>query len=112
MSVSNVTGKLAFAMMVALGLGLAAGAGGCVVASGTGDETQGEKTEQASTATDHEGVSEATSAAASADDGTNTQSKTSQGPVGTDPEPLPWISGNTAVRGNVTAKKNPSLTPE
>jgi hypothetical protein len=96
MSVSNVTGKLSLAMMLALGLGLAAGAGGCVVADGTGDETQGEKTEQAVSDTD-----QAAATSSNSTPSTTSGAHQSAPPGPNDPEPLPWLKGSSVVRGGV-----------
>jgi hypothetical protein len=92
MSVSKMTGKLMFAMLVALGTQVL---GGCVVASGTDDgaEESSEKTEQAATAPEKGSHTADTSPTTntSTSSGTSSGGSSSGGPGDNDPEPLPWI---------------------
>ncbi len=91
MSVSKMTGKLAFAMLVALGLTM----GGCVVANGPGDETEpaSEKTDQASSTSDKATQQGATNAAAATPAG-GVSAQSTGVPIASDPEPLPWMKNN------------------
>ena len=97
MSVSRITGKLTFAMLMALALG------GCVVASGSSDEGSSEKTEQAATETtaaNKNARSEDSIAPSVASETSGSNGGSSEA----EPQPEPWVT-NDPTTNVATPKK-------